>query len=259
MFPLIPLILTLAPQVAKWIFGDKGEEVTKDVAIAVQTVTGADTSTAEGVAAARAALDGKPELVFQLQQRLAEIAAEREAEANREADARRRDELEELAKRLTDVAGARQQTITLASSGSPLAWGSAVLSAIILIGFTTLLYLVINQQTDLKNQALVNILFGTLAAMATQVANYWLGSSSGSAHKNDILREQSNQLAAAAPGPILPPAAVAVASGSPVVAATPPSGSSPASSPTAAAPSGSATTTTDELNRRSLEVAQRDR
>ena len=96
MLPLIPFALSLAPQIAKWIFGDKGAEVTKDAAVAVQTVTGADASTPNRLAAAKAALDGKPELVLQLHQRLAEIAAAREAEANREADAPRQSELDDL-------------------------------------------------------------------------------------------------------------------------------------------------------------------
>ena len=49
------------------------------------------------------------------------------------------------------------------------------------------------------NAALANVLLGTLAAMATQVANYWLGSSSGSAAKNSALAGAQTALANSVP------------------------------------------------------------
>jgi hypothetical protein len=56
----------------------------------------------------------------------------------------------------------------------------------ILLVFGGLVFLVVIRpslpDTDLP---LANVLLGTVAAMATQVANYWLGSSSGSAVKSD--------------------------------------------------------------------------
>src|SRR5271165_5023681 len=107
MLPFIPLVLSIAPQVVKWILGDRGAAVSKDVVAAIQTVTGVDPTSQEGVAAAQAVLAGKPELALQLQQRLAEIAATREAEANREADVRRQAELDELKARIADIGNAR--------------------------------------------------------------------------------------------------------------------------------------------------------
>ena len=253
MLPLIPILASLAPQVIKWIFGDKGAEVTRDVAGVIQTATGIDPTTPEGAAAAQAALAGKPELVAQLQQRLAEIALAREAEANREADARRQAELDDLKQRLTDVAGARTQTTTLAASRSPLAYGSAILSGIILLSFGTLLVLVVNSNQAITNSALANVMLGTLAAMATQVANYWLGSSSGSAHKNDMLADAQAALAASSP---VPPVAL---NASPSVTETPTPGQGTDRSRAATATSSTGSLTADDLNERSLAAARSGR
>lgn len=190
-----------------------GAGVSKDVIAAIQTVTGADASTPQGVAAAQAAIAGKPELAIQLQQRLAEIVANREAEANREADARRQAEIDEPKKRMSHVGGARQQTITLASNRSPLALGAPMLSGIILVAFATMLAIVLPRQVSEASSQLANILLGTLAAMATQVANYWLGSSSGSASKNGMLADAQAALASSTPAlpvfaPIIPAAPI---------------------------------------------------
>jgi hypothetical protein len=245
MLPFIPLVLSIAPQVVKWIFGDRGAAVSKDVVAAIQTVTGVDPSSQEGVVAAQAVLAGKPELALQLQQRLAEIAAAREAEANREADARRQAELDELKARISDIGNARQQTITLASTRNPLALGAPVLSGIILVAFACMLLVILNRQLPEGSGPLANIMLGTLAAMSTQVANYWLGSSMGSATKNSMLAEAQAALAASSPpqqagGPTAPIAGP----------------SAPPPRPTAPFGGASGSLTADDLNARSLAAAR---
>ena len=50
-----------------------------------------------------------------------------------------------------------------------------------------------------------SILVGTLAAMATQVANYWLGSSIGSNTKNALLANAQASLATSVPGHLIKP------------------------------------------------------
>ncbi len=47
--------------------------------------------------------------------------------------------------------------------------------------------------------AILNMLLGTLAAMATSTVSYWLGSSAGSAQKTDMLYRSSPGTASAAP------------------------------------------------------------
>src|SRR5579875_3393257 len=72
---LIPLAVTVAPELAKWLFGSGAEKTTQAVAQVVQTVTG--TSDPE---AAQQVLARDPALVAQLRVQLAQIAAQQQAE-----------------------------------------------------------------------------------------------------------------------------------------------------------------------------------
>jgi hypothetical protein len=85
MLALIPLAISLAPELANWLFGPGAERTTQAVTQAVQAVTGIDPRTADGVAAARALLDGKPDAAAELRAKLAQIASQHEADA-RKAD-----------------------------------------------------------------------------------------------------------------------------------------------------------------------------
>jgi len=209
---LLPLVLSLAPQLAGMIFGSKGGEAADQVLGIVKTVVGVDPTTSEGAAAAVAAIQGNPDAARELQTRLGELHLRMLTEQNREQDQQREDALKELQRRLTDVGSARSHTIALAGTNSPLAYGSMILSGFILIAFSIMLYVVLTSQMPQDNAALANVLLGTLAAMATQVANYWLGSSSGSAAKNSALAGAHNALANSVPadlarsvGPSEPP------------------------------------------------------
>jgi hypothetical protein len=245
MLPFIPLLVAYAPQLLKSIFGDRGAAVSSQVSTVIRDVTGADPSTAEGVAAAQAALAGKPELETQLAQKLAEIAAAREAEANREADASRQGDLEELKVQVADIGNARQQTLTLAAKDSPLAWGAPVMSGIIVVAFAGMLAVLVTKGDSLGDKILplANVMFGTLAAMATQVGNYWLGSSSGSKAKNTMLADAQHKLWISTP----PQSAIDAAA-----RVNPASPASPAASFNKTAQPISA----DDLNSRSLAAAR---
>lgn len=197
---LLPMVLSLAPQLAGLLFGAKGNETTAQVADIVRSVVDIDPATAEGAAAAVELIKGNPEAAQTLQHRLAELHLRLQAEANREADQQRQDAIEHLKTELADVASARSQTVDLARSHSPLAYSSAILSAIILVGFAVMLFVVVNKtKAEALDSPLANVLLGTLAAMATQVANYWLGSSSGSAAKNTALASAQSALALSVP------------------------------------------------------------
>lgn len=58
------------------------------------------------------------------------------------------------------------------------------MSLAVVMGFLGGVTLVLTSSVPERSDALANVLLGTLAAMATQVANYWLGSSAGSAAKD---------------------------------------------------------------------------
>ena len=249
MLPFIPLALAFAPQLLKTIFGERGRGISDEVAAAIQVVTGVDPTTPDGATAVQAAVTADPKLEAQLRQKLAEIAEAREAEANREADAARQAELEDLKLQVADIGNARQQTMTLAAEHSPLAFGAPVLSGIILLAFATMLLVLLIGHSSLETNvlSLANIMLGTLAAMATQVANYWLGSSSGSTAKNTMLANAQNALWLSTP-----PASVTAASSVSGVA-VPAAKSATVSGRRAPSPG------PDELNQRSLAAARMGR
>jgi hypothetical protein len=175
MLPLIPLALTLAPELAKWLFGEKAAATTDAVASAVRAVTG--TTDPDAV---KAVLARDPAVSENLRVELARIAAAAE-EARHSAD------LDTLKARLADVADARQQTQGLARLGSGVAWGAPVVSVVVLATFGTVMAAAMTRALPAGSETMVNLLLGTLAAMASSVVAYWVGSSAGSAAKNDLL------------------------------------------------------------------------
>jgi hypothetical protein len=174
------LLLDIAPDIGRWLFGGSGGKTASLVAQAVETVTG--TSDAE---AAQAVLAKDPEAVSQLRLQLMAIVAQQQAEADRAAEAQRAADLAAV-QAAADRAGARSQTTMFAQLHGTLLWAPAMLSGIILVVFGVLIFVVLTKNTvTSESLPLANVLLGTVAAMATQVANYWLGSSSGSAAKSD--------------------------------------------------------------------------
>jgi hypothetical protein len=175
------LVVDIAPDLGRWLFGKAGEKTAGLVAQAVETVTG--TNDAE---AAQKVLARDPEVVSRLRVQLLMIAAQQQTEADRAVEAQRAADLAVTQAAAADRAGARVQTATPARLHNPLAWAPAMLSGIILTVFGVLIFVVLtNNSLTTNSLPLANVLLGTVAAMATQVANYWLGSSSGSAAKSD--------------------------------------------------------------------------
>jgi hypothetical protein len=202
MFALLPVILSLVPQLAGMIFGPKGEAATAKVAGVVQSVVGTnlDLTTAEGAAAAVTAIQGNPEAARELQAKLSELHQQMQQELDREQDQARKDALDELKTRTADTGSARDMAVSLASAHSSLAYGGAVLSVIIVIGFTFITWFVLGKGiAQTGDNQIGYVLVGTLGAMATQVANYWLGSSQSSNAKNALLANAQNQIAASVP------------------------------------------------------------
>ena len=175
MLPLIPLAISLAPEIGKWLFGDSGEKTATAVAAAVQAVTG---TTDEAVASQ--VLSSNPTAASDLRVKLAEIAAEREKAQSDAAAAA-------FAAQLHDVADARAQTVALAQSHSPVQWAAPVVSFIVLATFGTVMFLALTRSLPSGSETLLNMLLGSLAAMATSVVGYWVGSSAGSAQKTEML------------------------------------------------------------------------
>jgi hypothetical protein len=198
---LIPLVLSLAPQLAGMIFGSKGADATAKIASVVQTVVGtaADLNSPGGAAAAVAHLQANQQAADELAAKLRDLQLQMQKEQDAETDSARRDMLDELKVRLDDTGSARNMATELAKSHSGLAYGSVVVSVVIVAAFGYTTYSVLTSHLSATDGQFGSILVGTLAAMATQVANYWLGSSVGSATKNALLANAQNNLASSVP------------------------------------------------------------
>lgn len=219
MFAALPLILSLAPEIARWIGGSQAATVTSSIASAVKQVAGTDDPDA-----AAAALSADPAKAAELRVKLAQIAADAET-AQRQADleslkatlaadaARQQSELDRLRTLVADTSAARGTMTDLAKAGSALAWGAPVLSVIIVLSFAIMIYVVVETPIGQTNMPLANVLLGTLAALATQVSNYWLGSSSGSRNKDGLLQDAQNKLAQSIPAGAIPTPGAIVSTG----------------------------------------------
>lgn len=202
---LIPLVLSLAPQLAGMIFGSKGADATTKVAAVVQTVVGAaaDLNAPGGVAAAVAHIQSDPQASAELAAKLADLHLQMQKEQDVEAESVRQNALDELKTRLSDTASARTMTTNLAQAHSGLAYGSVVVSVVIVVAFGWTTYSVLTNHLSTSDGQFGSVLVGTLAAMATQVANYWLGSSLGSSTKNALLANAQNNLANSVPSALM--------------------------------------------------------
>ena len=166
------IALDLTPEIARWLFGPESASVTLAVQQAVHAVTGAYDPAAQAAALAN------PDLASQLRVELAGIAATRAAVAESAAEARH-------SAQLADVANGRAMAARLTQSGSSLAWGAPITSVVVLVTFGAVVSLVLLHTIPTGSETVLNVLLGTLAAMATNVVGYWVGSSAGSARKDE--------------------------------------------------------------------------
>lgn len=165
------IVLNLAPEVGRWLFGTESGPVVSAVQTAIGDITGTDDP------AAQAEVLADPAKASALRVELARIAAEREASAATAMQAA-------LLAKLADVAGARAMTVQLAQAGSTIAWGAPVVSVVVLLTFGGVVAVALTQAMPQGAEPVLNVLLGTLGAMATSVVGYWVGSSAGSARKD---------------------------------------------------------------------------
>ena len=171
---LLPLVASLAPGLIKHMAGDKAGAIAGEVVAAVTRVAGSDDPAKVDLALA------DPARAAELRIELARIESSAETERLRLV--------------LADVAGARDQTVDLARAGSPIAWGAPVVSALVLVAFGFALYGIVAREIPEGSRELALLLLGGLLGMAQAVVAYWVGSSAGSARKDEALRR-------ALPGP----------------------------------------------------------
>ena len=169
----IPFAVSIAPEIARWVFASGGEKVVAAVAQTAELLTGT-----KDEAAQQAAIERDPDLACRMRVELAKLAGQQEQDAQ-SADNKL------LSAYLSDTANARAQLIQLTQARSPIAYGALVVSAIVLLSFGTVMTLTLTRAIPAGSDTVLNMLLGSLAAMATSVVSYWVGSSAGSARKDD--------------------------------------------------------------------------
>lgn len=175
--------LKYAPDVVGSVFGEKSGETARALAETVRKITGKDNPEE-----ARAVLDGSPELRAQLQQKAMELKNQAEERAFQERIKERQLLFEEFQASLKDTANARQQNLELVKSGSIIAWGAPIVSAIVLTTFlVTLSFAFTSPSGAGGHEQLINLMAGALTTMATAVVGYWVGTSASSAQKTNLL------------------------------------------------------------------------
>lgn len=173
MGPLIPFAISIAPEIARCLIGSSSERTAAAVADIAASLTGTKDEAAQQIA-----LERDPELACQLRVELAKVAAQAQEDA-------RTAETTLVSACLSDTANARTQLTQLAQARSPIAYGALVASAIVLISFGTVMTLTLTRTIPTGSDTILNVLLGSLSAMATSVVSYWVGSSAGSARKDD--------------------------------------------------------------------------
>lgn len=155
--PLVGMAISIVPELAKLVLGQKSAAVVETVADVVKKVTGTDDESEAKAALEQAGM-----------QEVLRAALDKELEVYKIG--------------VEDTQNARQQTIELAKAGSGIAWGPVLISALVVCGFFSMLTLLLTKQIPPNEVTLV--LMGALSQGFGQVLNYWLGSSNGSQQKN---------------------------------------------------------------------------
>lgn len=182
MLSLISLAATLVPDLIRIIAGDKAGTIAASVAKVVKELTGTDDAVA-----AKHKLDSDPAAATALQQRLAEIALEATRAQLAEAAQQRQDELEAIRLNDSNTGSARTAMESMASAGSPIAWGAPIVSVVVSIGFFVVIGILVLfglRTTDDKTVDIINIAVGVLGTGFATVVNFWLGSSSSARNKD---------------------------------------------------------------------------
>ena len=176
MLPHIPLALSILPELIRIIAGDKAGRVSRTVAVAVAEISGT-----EDLALAEARAKADPDIAIRLKTRLSEIALDAQRAQLEAETAQKRIEAE-------NTANARGMTVGLVQAGSIISWSAPLFSLVSIVGFYSVL--IISVKTGLRDvDPAVALLLGTVASMASQATNFWLGSSQGSYNKDATIKQ----------------------------------------------------------------------
>lgn len=96
-------------------------------------------------------------------------------------------ELEETKAYIADVQDARRSDVSKVQATGKRDWFLYGLAGLIIVGFFALIAILMFVGMDTNSSPVVMVLFGALAALTSQVGNYFFGSSKGSADKTQML------------------------------------------------------------------------
>lgn len=182
-FSLVAAATQVVPGLVRWAFGDDAAEVADKVAGVAQTVLGTTDP-----ASVSSILRMDPAKAWEFKVALARIEGEF-------IDRQRQRDHEALLAAFADVANARSQTVELAKTGSPIAWGAPIISAIVM-GMLGYVLIVITQSTLPPGQErIVDLTIGTLLSMASGVVGYWVGNSIGARQSAETMRQITERMA----------------------------------------------------------------
>lgn len=191
---VLPLLAQLAlqyvPDLLKVFVDDKTGEVAKKAADVVRTIGGSSDPNE-----AHLAITSDPEKLMAMKVQLADLALRwEEARLRGVIDMARADD--------ADRAGARAAQAAAAERGSPLAWGAAVTSLVVLGAFVSSGYFLATRPVPEGSFQLVVGYFETIKTLATAAVFYWVGSSRGSAAKDERPGTQGPSSNVATTGPV---------------------------------------------------------
>jgi hypothetical protein len=201
MNPLIGIAISLFPEIAKFLIGDKAGAIAGAVKKVVTEVT-----QTENPQEARQRLQTDPKAAAELQLKLAEIAADQEEKRQQaqidliklhyENEGKKRDaELQDLGKKIEDTKDARASLRTLAGENPWIAATAPALSYLLTVGFFIVMFIMLGGWEPHKESTqMINIVIGALVASFATVVNFWLGSSQGSRLKEERQANQTTEM-----------------------------------------------------------------
>jgi hypothetical protein len=161
MIPLIPVLISALPSLAA-LFKNAPAQKAAEIAVQVAQEVFGTSDPAE----VKARLDATPADGETIRKRL-------------------ETELGALQASLQDMQDARAATAQLAQMQSAIAWGSPVVSVVVLVGFATLSYVAIYAPPEQREVLL--FLLGTWSGLAAGVVQHWTGSSISSRAKDAVI------------------------------------------------------------------------
>ena len=182
---LVPILLNAAPFLADLIFGDKTGKIVEKAADIIGSALGVDGRDASALEAALAKAD--PAKAAEVRIALAKFAHDEKLAQIAADDAERQRQHQQVVALIQDVANARNHTVELARLGSPLAWGAALISALVVAAFGITVFLVFRESIPEGNRDMAFYIVGQISTFAGLVVGYWVGSNAQSFQKTAML------------------------------------------------------------------------